>query len=65
MVLDLSGLDSKDALLAAMESLRQRLHETVGDAEPLETLAERLQAAEEISHQLDRLIVRYMQLIDP
>lgn len=51
-----------DALLAAMEELRQRLHDAVGDVDPVETLAERLQQAESISSELDRLIVRYMQL---
>lgn len=62
MVLDLQGLDDSNALLAAMEDLRQRLHDTVGEADPVETLAERLQAAESISLELDRLIVRYMQM---
>lgn len=62
MVLDLQGLDDSNALLAAMEDLRQRLHDTVGEVDPVETLAERLQAAESISLELDRLIVRYMQM---
>lgn len=62
MVLDSHGLDDRNALLAEMEELRQRLHDTVGEADPVETLAERLKAAESISLQLDRLIVRYMQM---
>lgn len=62
MVIEQTGFDDTESLLAAMEDLRQQLHETVGDVEPVETLAARLQAAERISHELDRLIVRYMQL---
>lgn len=55
-------VDEIAVVLATMEELRQRLHDMVGELEPWDTLPERLQAAEEISRELDGLIVHYMQL---